>query len=132
METTGKRTQFGTVEELVSLCKEVSSCKLCIDFAHIHARNNGSLRDYNSFAKILQYILDELGRAALNDLHIHMGGVEYTIKGERNHLPLEESDFNFRACLQALKDFDVKGCVICEGPWVENDALLLKRIYGEL
>ena len=132
LETTGKRTQFGTLQELVSLCKEVGSCKLCIDFAHIHARNNGSLKKYNDFVEILQYVLDELGRAALNDLHIHMGGVEYTIKGEKNHLPLEESDFNFRACLKALKEFDVKGCVICEGPRVENDALLLKRIYEKI
>jgi deoxyribonuclease-4 len=132
LETTGKGTQFGTLQELVSLCKEVSSCKLCVDFAHIHARNDGSLKDYDDFAKILQYILDELGRVALDDLHIHMGGIEYSKKGEKNHLPLEESDFNFKACLKALKDFDVKGCVICEGPRVENDALLLKKTYEKL
>ncbi|MBJ6725334.1 TIM barrel protein [Geomonas sp. Red875] len=129
LETTGKGTQFGTIEELVALCKEISSCKLCIDFAHVHARNNGSLRSYADFAGILQFVSDELGRAALDDLHIHMGGIEYGVKGERNHLPLQESDFNYVACLQALKDFDVKGCVICEGPKVEHDALLLKRTY---
>jgi deoxyribonuclease-4 len=132
LETTGKGTQFGTLEELVSLCKEVSSCKLCVDFAHIHARNNGSLKEYDDFAKLLQYIVDELGQVALHDLHIHMGGIQYSEKGERNHLPLEESDFNFKACLQALKDFNVKGCVICEGPRVEYDALLLKKTYETL
>jgi len=132
LETTGKGTQFGTLQELVSLCKEVSSCKLCVDFAHIHARYDGSLKTYDDFAKILQFILNELGRVALDDLHIHMGGVAYSKKGEKNHLPLEESDFNFKACLKALKDFDVKGCVICEGPRVENDALLLKKTYETL
>jgi deoxyribonuclease-4 len=132
LETTGKSTQFGTLEELVSLCKEISSCKLCIDFAHIHARNNGSLRDYDDFSQILQYVLDKLGRAALDDLHIHMGGIEYSAKGERHHLPLQESDFNYNACLRALKDFNVKGCVICEGPRVEHDALLLKRTFEKL
>ena len=132
LETTGKGTQFGTLRELVSLCKEISTCKLCVDFAHIHARNNGNLKKYEDFANILQYILDELGRAALDDLHIHMGGVEYSVKGEKHHLPLEESDFNFSACLKALKNFDVKGCVICEGPRVEYDALLLKKTYQSL
>jgi deoxyribonuclease-4 len=132
LETTGKGTQFGTLEELVSLCKEISSCKLCIDFAHIHARNNGSLKDYEDFAGILQYVLDKLGRAALDDLHIHMGGIEYGVKGERNHLPLQDSDFNYTACLRALKDFNVRGCVICEGPRVEHDALLLKKTFKEL
>lgn len=132
LETTGKRTQFGTLEELVSLCKEVSSCKLCIDFSHIHARGYGSLKGYDDFANILQYVLDELGRPVLDDFHIHMGGINYDEKGEKNHLPLLESDFNFVECLKAIKDFKVKGCVILEGPLVEKDALLLKHTFKRL
>lgn len=132
LETTGKITQFGTLEELVSLCKEVSACKLCIDFSHIHARGNGSLKGYNDFANILQYVLNELGKSALSDLHIHMGGINYNEKGEKNHLPLVESDFNYTECLKAVRDFNVKGCVILEGPMVEKDALLLKNTYKKL
>ncbi|MGI1660490.1 MAG: TIM barrel protein [Desulfitobacterium sp.] len=132
LETTGKRTQFGTLEELVSLCKEVSSCKLCIDFSHIHARQNGCLKGYDDFVKVLQYVLDELGRSALDDLHIHMGGINYNEKGEKNHLPLFESDFNYSECLKAIKDYNVKGCIIVEGPLVEKDALLLKNTFEKL
>ncbi|WP_434509921.1 TIM barrel protein [Desulfitobacterium sp. AusDCA] len=132
LETTGKRTQFGTLEELVSLCKEVSSCKLCIDFSHIHARQNGCLKSYYDFAKILQYVLENLGRPALDDLHIHLGGINYTEKGETNHLPLLESDFNYTECLKAIKDYNVKGCIIVEGPQVERDALFLKNAFEKL
>ncbi len=132
LETTGKGTQFGTLEELVRLCSEVRTCKLCIDFSHIHARGNGCLKNYNDFAGILQNVLDQLGRTALDDLHIHMGGIQYNEKGERNHIRLFESDFNYVACLKALKDFKVKGCVISEGPVVEKDALLLKNAYKKL
>jgi len=132
LETTGKGSQFGTLKELVALSKEVNSCKLCIDFSHIHARSNGGLRTYNDFADILHYVSDELGKSALQDLHMHIGGIQYSRKGERNHLPLRESDFNFKACLKALKDFDVRGCVIAEGPLVERDALLLKKTYKRL
>jgi deoxyribonuclease IV len=132
LETTGKGTQFGTVEELVALCKAVGTCRLCLDFAHIHARNNGCLKGYDDFAAILQYVAAELGSAALDDLHLHIGGIQYSEKGERNHLPLLESDFQYLACLKALKDFKVRGCVIAEGPRVENDALLLKRTYEGL
>lgn len=132
LETTGKSTQFGTLEELVTLCKEVASCKLCIDFSHIHARENGSLRGYDDFAKILQYVLEELGRSALDDLHIHISGIQYSGKGEKKHLPIEESDFKYIECLQALKDFKVKGCIISESPFIEKDALLLKNTYEKL
>jgi len=132
LETTGKGSQFGTLEELVSLCIEVNSCKLCIDFSHIHARGNGSLKVYDDFARVLEYVLYNLGRPALDDLHIHMGGINYNEKGEKNHLPLLESDFNFTECLKAIRDFKVSGCIILEGPLVEKDALLLKNTYKSL
>ncbi len=132
LETTGKGTQFGDIDELIDICKEINTCKLCIDFSHIHARNNGSLKTYEDFAEILQKVRDGLGQEALDDLHVHISGIAYTAKGEKNHLPLQESDFNYEACLQAFIDYDVKGCVICESPILENDALLLKKTYLSL
>ena len=132
LETTGKGTQFGNLQELVDICKVVPSCKLCIDFSHIHARGIGALKEYKDFAEILEYIKDNLGNEALEDLHIHMSGIHYTDKGERNHLPFLESDFNFIECLRALKDYKVKGCIICESPLLEKDALLLKETYEKL
>lgn len=132
LETTGKPTQFGSIEELVSLCSEVPSCKLCIDFSHLHARGNGALKAYDDFALILKLVHDKLGDDALNNMHIHMSGINYGPKGEKNHLPFEESDFNYKACLRALKDFNARGCIICESPILERDALLLKEYYYSL
>ncbi|MFL0195924.1 TIM barrel protein [Clostridium sp. WILCCON 0269] len=132
LETTGKGSQFGSLKELVSLCKDVPSCKLCVDFAHIHARYNGALKDYNDFAQILEYIQENLGEEALMDMHIHISGIRYSQKGELNHLPFLESDFNYIECLRALKNFQVKGCIICESPILEKDSLLLKNTYEKL
>ncbi len=132
LETTGKGSQFGTLEELVSLCKELPHCKLCIDFAHIHARTNGGLKNYDDFAGLLNHVLEHLGRTGLEDLHIHMAGIRYGRKGEINHTPLLESDFNFRECLRAIKNYEVRGCIIAEGPLLEKDAFLLKETYDAL
>ncbi|MDU1321329.1 MAG: TIM barrel protein [Clostridium botulinum] len=132
LETTGKGTQFGSLEENVALCKEVATCKLCIDFSHIHARSNGGLKNYKDFYNILSYVEKNLGRSALDDMHIHLSGIHYSEKGERNHLPFEESDFNYIACLKTFKDFNINGCIICESPILEKDALLLKNSYYEL
>ncbi|MFX0548831.1 TIM barrel protein [Hathewaya histolytica] len=132
LETTGKPTQFGSLEELVEICKEVKTCGLCIDFSHIHARYNGCLKTYDDFKNILQHIKDNLGSEALSDLHMHISGINYGEKGEKNHLPLLESDFKYMECMKALKDFNVKGCIICESPILEKDALLLKEYYMSL
>lgn len=132
LETTGKGTQFGSLEENVALCKEVKTCKPCIDFSHLHARYNGSLKTYDDFAKVLQHIKNELGYEALEDMHIHISGINYGEKGEKNHLPFLESDFKFEECLKSFKTFDIKGCVVCESPMLEKDALLLKSFYESL
>lgn len=129
LETTGKPTQFGTLDEIVELCRRHPHCRPCIDFAHVHARGNGCLTSYGHFAAILDQVQRGLGRAALEDLHMHVAGIAYSARGERRHLPLLESDFPFAELLKALKDFRVCGCLIAEGPLVEGDALLLKETY---
>lgn len=132
LETTGKPTQFGSVDEILSLCSQVPTCKPCIDFSHVHARGNGILKTYDDFMAILLKIEKVLGKAAIEDMHVHMSGINYGPKGEKNHLPFEESDYNYKACLKAFKDFGVKGCIICESPILEQDALRLKEYYYSL
>ncbi len=132
LETTGKATQFGSLEEIVALCGEIAACKPCIDFSHLHARDGGALKSRDDFSRILDRVGQRLGPEALADLHIHVSGIAYGPKGEKNHLPLLESDFDYKACLRALRDHGAKGCVVCESPELENDALLLKNYYESL
>ena len=65
-------------------------------------------------------------------MHIHVSCIDYGDKGERKHLNLKESDFQYAELLKALKDYDAKGIVICESPNLEEDALLLQATYNEL
>ncbi|MCS7286171.1 MAG: deoxyribonuclease IV [Anaerolineae bacterium] len=131
-ETTGKPSQFGSLEEIISLSKEISGLAPCIDFAHLHARSGGKLNSHREFASVLKFIRDELGPEALADMHIHISGIDYGPKGEKEHLNLKESDFRYEELLQALIDYGVKGLVICESPNLEEDALLLQRTWESL
>ncbi|MBT3814859.1 TIM barrel protein [Candidatus Woesearchaeota archaeon] len=131
-ETTGKATQWGSIEEIVRLSKEVEQVLPCIDFSHIYARSIGKLNYLEDFREILKLVEKELGRKALDNMHIHLSGIHHGEKGERHHLILKESKFNYSAVLQALKEFDCKGIVICESPIIEKDALLLQKKYKEI
>ena len=131
-ETTGKGTQWGTLEEIVELSKNFKQVLPCIDFAHIHARNNGVYNTYDEFSKMLEFVGNELGNETLHNMHMHLAGIEYSVKGEKNHLILEESDMNYKDFLKALKAFDVKGVLVCESPNIEGDTKLLKDYYLSL
>lgn len=130
-ETTGKQSQFGTLEELLALSQEAKGVAPCLDFAHLHART-GADNSYEEFTAILSKIEDALGQAGLEDMHIHLSGIEYGPRGEREHLMLAEADMRYIEMLQALKDFDVKGLLICESPDQEADALILQETYRQL
>lgn len=131
-ETTGKATQWGDLEEIVRLSKEFETVLPCVDFSHLHARYNGISNTYDEFCAIFDKIGTELGDYALENFHAHIAGIEYGAKGEKKHLNLEESDFNYKDLLKAFKKFDVKGAVICESPNIEDDAKLLKDYYLSL
>ncbi len=131
-ELTGKPTQFGSLEELLRLCREVENLHLCLDFAHAHARSGGAVNSYAEFRGMLETVERALGHPALERLHLHVAGIEYTPKGERQHLDLEESDLRWRELLQALKEMGVGGWLICESPSLEADAVLLKEAWRKL
>jgi deoxyribonuclease-4 len=129
-ETMGKRSQFGSLEEILQLCREVDGLMPCVDFSHIHAREGqGKANSYREFDRILRKIERKLGKKALKNMHIHVSGSEYSSKGELKHLMLDESDFRYDEWVQALKDVAVEGMVICESPIQEHDAVLLKNLY---
>jgi deoxyribonuclease IV len=130
-ELTGKTSQFGSLEELISLSKSVASCKPCMDFSHLYART-GSVNDYKGFCETLETLKTELGANALKEMHIHISGISSNSKGDLKHLNLEKSKFNWKDLMKALKDMDCRGYVICNSPNLEVDAAMLKQYYMAL
>jgi deoxyribonuclease-4 len=130
-EIMGKPSQFGSLEEILDLSTEIERLAPCIDFAHWHARS-GKFNSYPEFTSILLQVKERLGRAALDDMHIHVSGISYGKKGEIKHLNLKESDFQYIELLKALNDYEASGIVICESRNLEEDALLLQATYNSL
>ncbi len=128
-ETTGKATQWGDLDEIIKLSNEFETVLPCVDFSHLHARYAGEFNTYDEFSKILEKIGNEIGQYALDNFHGHLAGIEYTAKGERQHLTLEESDMNYKDLMRAMKEFGVKGALVCESPNIEDDCKLMKTYY---
>ncbi|MFA6888409.1 MAG: TIM barrel protein [Candidatus Woesearchaeota archaeon] len=130
-ETTGKATQFGDLKELCTLSSEFDQVLPCIDFAHLHART-GKNNTQTEFHDMLSLYEKTLGKSALKNMHIHMAGINYSEKGERNHLILKDSDMNYKDLMKTLKEFNCAGIVISESPNIEQDALLMKNYYEKI
>jgi deoxyribonuclease-4 len=116
-EITGKPTQFGSVEELLKLRKE-TGCGICVDFAHLYARQQGIV----DYAKILKKMPKKF--------HAHFSGIEYGPKGERKHLKTTPKFFKplAEALLKTRRDVTL----ICESPQPYKDAAMMKRVVTKL
>ncbi|HII54070.1 hypothetical protein COT30_01860 [Candidatus Micrarchaeota archaeon CG08_land_8_20_14_0_20_49_17] len=131
-EISGKPVQFGNLGELIRVSQEMEGVLPCIDFAHMHARTNGKNNTPGEFRGIMEMIENGLGNEALKNMHIHMSGINYGEKGEKNHLTLGESDFRYKELLAVWKEFGIGGYVISESPNIEEDALRMKKYYDGL
>ena len=130
-EVMGRVSQFGTLEEVLQLSAEVDGVAPTLDFAHWHART-GKANSYNEFIAMLKKVENKLGRKALDNMHMHLSGISYGPKGEKEHVDLDESDIKYEELLRALKDYRVAGALICESPNLEKDAQLLQQTYKKL
>ncbi len=132
-ETTGKPAQFGSLQELLALCGEINDLVPMVDFAHLHARDNGRFGKKEDFASALSEI-ESADPSFLKGLQMHASGIVFSEKGERNHVDLEsrENTFNYKWFLESLKEFSASGTIICESPSIEGDALLMKKHYDSL
>ncbi len=156
LETSGKQTQFGTLPEILDVCKGIKECAPVIDFAHIYARQAGHI----DYGKVLDAAKEYEHRRSTADttlcrvftphrrstadttlcrvftphLHCHFSGINYSVvsegKGnERNHEPVGNPLFAplAREILRRKPDMTI----ICESPLLEADALKMKKIIEE-
>lgn len=118
-ETTGKISQFGSLDELIRLAKE-TGCGICIDFAHLEARNNGKI-DIDEVCRKIKPIKDKTA---------HFSGIEYGEKGEKRHLITKEE--SIKSLLKALVKYNISIRIVNESPDPFGDALKSKNILSKL
>jgi deoxyribonuclease-4 len=116
-ETTGKPSQFGSLDEIIKLAAE-TGCGFTVDFSHLLARAAGSL-DYGE-------VMDRLP----HHFHAHFSGIDYGPKGERKHL--NTTPRFFRPLADALVSRRLDVTLISESPRPYQDAAMMKRIIGKL
>lgn len=134
-ETMGKLAQIGTIEEVVSFCKIDPVYTPCVDFGHVNAREQGSLRTAEDYRSRLQYMIDELGYDRMKHFHVHFSKIMYSGKGEVKHLTFEDAIYGpeFEPLAQVLKELHLEPYIVSESAGTQaEDALTMKQIYNSL
>jgi len=116
LETMGRPSVLGTLEEILSLVRLDGSFLPCLDFAHLHAAQGGSLRSQGDFAQVLDRVEAALGLPRARESHMHFSRIEFGAKGEIRHRVFSDTcygpDFALLAPLLVSRGYG--GTLICE------------------
>jgi len=122
IETMGKFSQIGNLEEIIDICKVDSKIIPCIDFGHINCLLQGKL-DVQKVMVAVEHF---------KELHIHWSAIEFTSLGERRHTTLDDKRwaFPFEPLAKLLRKDKRKITVICESlDIMAQDAKRLKKTF---
>ncbi len=131
-ETMGKSQQLGTYEEIAEICTYDDRLLPTIDFGHINALEQGSLKTEEDFDRVISYLISRLGIEKVKKMHIHFSKIEYGQKGEIKHLTFDDNVYGpeFNNLAKVLKKYDLEPIIICESKGTQSiDANIMKEIY---
>lgn len=130
LETMGRRLQFGSLDEVLTICEQVDQTAPVVDWAHIHARSQGGLVTKADFVRVIDQIEKRLGRETAENLHCHFSRMEFSIHGEKRHHILAETRYgpDFRILAQVVVELGLKPVFICESPLIDVDAQKMQDI----
>lgn len=134
-ETMGKIAQIGTIEEITHFCTLADFYYPTVDFGHVNAREQGSLKTKEDYLVRLKYMINILGYEKVNDMHVHFSKVEYTAKGEKRHLTFEDTIFgpDYKPFIEAIVELNLHPYIVSESAGTQaDDAKTMKDYYLSL
>ncbi len=131
-ETMGKLAQIGTVEEVTAFCEIDPVYTPCVDFGHVNAREQGSLKTAQDYRVRLEYMIERLGYERMKHFHVHFSKIRYGAKGEICHLTFADDVFgpSFEPLAETLCALRLEPYIVSESDGTQaDDALAMKRMY---
>lgn len=126
IEIMAKESQFGTLDEVIPLCKKVKGIVPYVDWCHIFARNNGKI-DYAE-------IFDKLKVLKLDHIYSHFSNSKYNLDTKKFmdvHVPIN-SHPPFEPLAKEILKRKVDISIVSESPALELDSLKMKKDFEKL
>ncbi len=134
-ETMGKSAQIGTTEEIAKFCAIAPFFYPCVDFGHINAREQGSLKTTEDYIKNIEILENVIGYEKVKNMHVHFSKIMYGAKGEIKHLTFEDAEYGpeFSPLADAIKIKKLEPYIVSESAGTQDiDAKYMKAIFKGL
>lgn len=129
LETMGKQKSWGTLDEIIDVCKQLKHMIPYLDVAHLYALQGGRVN--------FKEVFDKLEVLKSRKIHSHFSGIKYTLVGigrgnEKQHVPMKAAGPDFKPFAEEILRRDKDITIISESPILEIDSLTMKDTFEKL
>jgi deoxyribonuclease IV len=125
LETSGRQEVFGSLDEILEICDDVKGPVPVVNFAHFHARENGTLREPSDFEDVFDRTKSYVRQVS----YTHFAGVEHLEGNEKRVTPIKKGDLRFEPLAEYLVEEMPDVTIISSSPLLEHDAMYMKVIF---
>lgn len=129
VENSGRQEVFGSVQEIISISRDIKKVVPVINFARAHAKDGGNLREPSDFQKLIERLLP-LTKG--EQLYAHFSGVEHESGNEKRLTPIKKGDLRFEPLADCILDGGYEITLVSSSPLLEHDAMYMKVIFERL
>ena len=133
-ETMGKLNQLGDLDEIVEICNVAENVIPCVDFGHLNARTQGSLKTYDDYKRVVDRLIDGVGEEKVKKMHVHFSMIEYGKSGEIRHLTFADQMFGpeFEPLAKLLAEYRLEPWILSESAGTQSsDAKTMKNLDSQ-
>ena len=125
LETSGRQEIYGSLDEILSASKRVKGTVPVINFAHLHSRESGNLKEESDFATVI----DKARKTGEGFLYTSFSGVEHYGGNELRLTPIKRGDLRFEPLAELIVQENYDMTLISSSPLLEHDAIYMKVIF---
>lgn len=125
VELTGQQDVFGSLDQVLDICKEIKGLVPVVNFPHYHARTSGSLLETEDF----KYVLEQVQPYCKDGIHAMFAGVEHQDGNELRLTPIKKGDLKFDTLADCLVEMRPEMTIISSSPLLEHDAMYMRIIH---
>jgi len=129
IENSGRQEVFGSVQEIISISRDIKKVVPVINFARAHAKDGGNLREPSDFQKLIERLLP---LTEGKQLYAHFSGVEHESGNEKRLTPIKKGDLRFEPLADCILDGGYEITLVSSSPLLEHDAMYMKVIFERL
>ncbi len=128
LETQTGEDVFGSLDETLDICSQVSGTVPVINFAHIKSEEKYPLEDEEDFAEIF----DLCKKFVSDDYYVTFSGVEKRRRDECRLTPIKRGELQFEDLVYHLIKREDDVTIISTSPLKEHDAMYMKVIFERI